>query len=344
MDISAIETPATLPPARKRSAKQAEASRLNGRKSQGPKTAAGKQRASQNAIRTGLFCKTIPEYRYPVYYSRQEVSDLAADIASQLGCRSTFTHTLAESVASDILRLRHVRSLEHAVLDPDVGAAKDLEDAYKQQRGRCIQKTDLEHAALLAAATKTRDALEAGAPITLTPTELQLMGDECWTRMTSVRRRIESARREIQRLDDELKSAAPDDSELLRVERESAAQYLHDDEEQLKTEDVGRYGIATEDDLEAILTNARPVPSECRTAWTTLATEIVYGEMAAIRQIEDGQLRIEMLRRSHVLQGLNRMDQLNLLADYAAKIQRHMERTISLIRQLEGQSAAFNAA
>jgi hypothetical protein len=105
---------------RRRSAKQVAASRRNGQRSRGPVTTAGKQRSSQNAVRIGLFCKTIPAYRFPLYYSQDDVSALAADIGTQLGCRSDFSHALAESLAIDILRLRHVRALEHAILDPDV--------------------------------------------------------------------------------------------------------------------------------------------------------------------------------------------------------------------------------
>lgn len=338
MESTCTQAPAMLPPVRKRSAKQAEASRQNGCRSRGPKTPAGKQKASQNAIRTGLFCKNIPEYRYPIYYSRRDVADLAADVAAQLGCRSTFTHTLAESVASDMLRLRHIRSLEHALLDPDVGQAKDLESAHQQQRGCCIQKTEPEHVALLAAATKVRDGLAAETPFVLAPTELDLVTDELWGRMTCAHRACEVARAEIQRLDESLKSAAPDDVEWLQDERKTAEQNLQEAEERCKKEDVGRYGIHSKDELEAVLTNAMQVPHECRTVWSILANETVYNEMSAIRQIEDGQLRIEMLRRNHILQGMHKMDQLNLLADYEAKIQRHMERTLTMIREIEGLS------
>jgi hypothetical protein len=46
-------------------------------------------------------------------------------------------------------------------------------------------------------------------------------------------------------------------------------------------------------------------------------------------------LRIESLRRTQLLKGLDGMDKLNQLAEYGARIQRHMERTLAMLRDVE---------
>lgn len=321
-----------------RSEKRAAASRRNGQKSKGPTTLAGKQRASRNAVRVGLLCKTIPAYRFPLYYTPDEVSALAADIAAQLGCRSTFTHALAESIAIDTLKLRHIRTLEHALLDPDVERVFQNEQAVQQQCGRCITLSDEDCAALEAGAAKVRAALSAGTPISLAKYELDLVSDELWNRMRAARRNLEEAQTKIAEIEEQLKTATPEDAEYLKTDREDAKQDLEYAQEEIKTRDLLHFGIETQDDIVAVLTNAKPVPSERLEAWLNVVSEIVYAQTAEIRKRKDAQLRIESLRRSELLNTLGSLDRLAQLADYGAKVQRHMERTLAMLREVEGLS------
>jgi len=322
----------------KRTEKQVETSRRNGSRSQGPITLAGKQKASRNAVRLGIFCKTIPEYRYPLYYSQEDVSTLAADIGTQLGCRSTFSRSLAESMAIDVLRLRHIRALEHALLDPDIERDHELERALRQKRGECVSKSEADRTVLLDAATKVRDSLAAGTPISLAICELDILVGELWTTMNGPRRNLEKARRELASIDGRIKAASTEEAEGLQVDRGLIEEDLHAAEAQIRTRDLQYYGIETEDDILAVLTNAKPVPPDLRAVWVNLMADLAYDQTVKLKQMQDGRLRIESLRRDQLLQSLNGLDRLTQLADYAARIQKHMERTLAMLRDVEGLS------
>ncbi len=335
--------PQTIPPKSPRSAKQAESSRRNGQKGKGPVTLAGRQKSGRNATRVGLFCKTIPVYRYPLYYSKADVSSLAADVAAQLGCKSEFTYALAESVAIDTLRLRHIHALEHAMLDPDIERNHELERALHQQRGHCIEKTEEDLAAIQEAATKAREALNEGKPFQLAPYEFELISDALWSVMVAPRCAVEEARRELDRVTAQMKDASPEDMEWLRDDHKRAGEDLQQAQERLKTGALSQYGIETQDDLEAMLRNAKPAPSEIRPKWAMLLGQLAHDQAVALRQRQDGRLRIESLRRDQLLQSLNGIERLTQLADYAARIQRHMEKTVAMIREMEGSSAVLEA-
>jgi hypothetical protein len=56
-----------------RTAKQAEASRLNGAKSRGPKTLAGKEASKVNAVKHGGYCKNVvPAFQQDLYHERMK--------------------------------------------------------------------------------------------------------------------------------------------------------------------------------------------------------------------------------------------------------------------------------
>ena len=97
------------------SAKRAAASRRNGRASKGPRTAAGKARASRNALRHGL---TVPVLADP--QASAEARALATRIAGDGA--DPMLRALALRVAEaqiDLCRVRHAR---HRLLDRKAGA------------------------------------------------------------------------------------------------------------------------------------------------------------------------------------------------------------------------------
>jgi hypothetical protein len=92
---------------------RAEANRANAKRSTGPKTAAGKARASKNALRHGLGA-AVPEAGDP-----KEVLDLAARL-----CGGSDLSVAARNAAETELHLSRIRTIKRGVLEAAIRRAQ----------------------------------------------------------------------------------------------------------------------------------------------------------------------------------------------------------------------------
>lgn len=95
------------------SRRQLEANRANARRSTGPRTPAGKMRASKNALKHGLRAKTIvigdekPE----------EFEELREAVLAHYGSSTALEHDAADRYAATLWRLRRVPAIEAALAE-----------------------------------------------------------------------------------------------------------------------------------------------------------------------------------------------------------------------------------
>lgn len=121
---------------------RAETSRRNGRKSKGPTTAAGKAKSSMNSLRHGLFCSVIPGGRMPVFADRKELFLASQKMATEFGVTTVLGRTLVEALVVDLFRLRHVRAMELAILDPGIGNDRDMEAVLQERDFASCRRSD----------------------------------------------------------------------------------------------------------------------------------------------------------------------------------------------------------
>ena len=101
------------PPKRQRSEAQRAASRANGRRSRGPKTAEGKSRSRGNALRHGLRATSLAVL--PATTSGP-ATELIEAVQQQLAPSDVIEAECAEGIAMALWRLRRARHLEEAIL------------------------------------------------------------------------------------------------------------------------------------------------------------------------------------------------------------------------------------
>ena len=98
---------------RPRSEAQRAASRANGRRSSGPKTAEGKGRSRRNALRHGLRASSL-EVLLPA--ANQPATELVETVRQRLAPRDVVESEFADGIAMAFWRLRRARHLEEALL------------------------------------------------------------------------------------------------------------------------------------------------------------------------------------------------------------------------------------
>lgn len=112
-----------------RTSKQTAASRLNGARSQGPRTVAGKRRSCANGMKHGVFAL---QHR-PVGEPRDLVEDMETALVRHIQPEGPAEERLTHDLASDLLRLRRLEKAEQAALDL-AGLDGDLMPRKKRQQ------------------------------------------------------------------------------------------------------------------------------------------------------------------------------------------------------------------
>jgi hypothetical protein len=287
-----------------------------------------------NAVTHGLFVKAIPGGRMPVFADRREFTTAVQRMAADLGVATSLGRSLVETLAMDMLRLRHVRAMELALLDPGAGTDFELEAALRDRDSASCRRTDEENELLLRAYAEAESALAAGGRISVDGDALHLMTADLWQYMNEARLSLESDRQTLRELDDDVAAGA--DSGSSAESRALMLQAIATGEQDLRETDKGVYLVGREADVAAFLSGKRRIAPELRAAWLSLFTRrrkaMEYGQ----QQVMSADARIAKFRRRHILASVGKLDSLNRLGEYEDRIRRSISRTLIMIKDVEG--------
>ena len=310
----------------------ADVSRRNGRRSKGPVTAAGKEKSRMNAVTHGLFAKAMPGGRMPVFADRREFTTAVQHMAADLGVTTTLGRSLVETLAMDLLRLRHVRSMELAVLDPGQGSDRELEAAMRDRDSAGGRRCDEETEILLLAYAAMEAQLELGGRLEASPEALPLMAADLWRVMNEARQSLERHKAELRETDAEIAAGNTGLAESRALTLEDIAT----DGQDMRETDREVFLVGRQDDIAAYLSGRKRIAPAQRAQWSELARRRRGAMEYSRQQVAAADLRIGCCRRRHLLAAVENLGKLNLLGEYEDRIRRSIAKTLALIRDTEG--------
>jgi hypothetical protein len=315
-------------------ASHAETSRRNGRRGKGPVTLAGKAKSSQNAVRHGLFASVIPGGRLPVFADRRELVQASMRMAQEFGVTTVLGRTLVESLAMDMLRLRHVRCMELAILDPGTGNDRDIDAALFDRDSASGRRSDEENDMLMRSYAEAESCLSGGRQLNIRDEALPLMTADLWRVMNEARRTLEYDREHLRELDEEI-AVGEGDTSRLQASRAMALESVATDEEDMRATDREVFLVSCEADIASLLSGGRRIAPEQRQRWTELMGRRRKSMERMQQQVAIADSRLASYRRRHLLASVDKLDTLNRLSEYENHIRRSISKTLAMIREVE---------
>lgn len=97
---------------------QREASRRNGARSRGPRTAKGKERSRMNSLKHGIFAKTITP-PWETDEDQQAATELLNDLVDEFNPQTPSQRIMVELLADDLIGLRRAKQIHSLALNPE---------------------------------------------------------------------------------------------------------------------------------------------------------------------------------------------------------------------------------
>jgi hypothetical protein len=281
--------------AKPRTQAQAQAARLNGSKSQGPRTDAGKQKSAMNSLKHGLLAKRIA----PPADNRGEHADYENQLAELLIEFDPITRTelnLVELLAADWVRVSRIRQHTESVLDTGPLTRSDpvrsLEAAEKD----------------LATMEQAVACFEAGQ--TFCPAD----GD------------VAAAANLIRKTTQSL-------CEIEKILRDGGT--FTEDSQLLRRIGVRKLKILTHGVVEDVLSNPQRLSAGDRRRWGLLLQRLLAGRRGMVTTAEQDELRHERACRQHQGRLNDKLPELERLANYEHRFMRQIQRNTDLLNELQ---------
>ena len=272
----------------------------------------------------------------PVFADRREFIQLVDQILKDYGVVTALGRTLVESLAMDMLRLRHIRAMEIAVLDPGIGGDREMENAIRDRDRAGSYRSDEENDLLLQAYALAEAQLADGGQLDVPEAALPVMAGDLWKVMNEARSNLERERRDLSDLDLEIASASPEDAAHMQGTRavllESVAAYEND----MKVTDREVFLVGREPDIAAFLTGRKRIAPAQRAVWAGLMSMRLKALEYSAQEVRNADARIHVYRRRHLLTAVEKLDSLNRLGEYEERVRRSVSKTVALIKEVEG--------
>lgn len=311
--------------------RQVAASRRNGRRSRGPVTEAGKERSRKNALQHGLFARILPRRDLPFLVDRKEYEELTGQLQEDFHPKTQMEMTLVETLAFDIMRLRHVFAMESAVMDhsrpPENETKKWKGEMDLECRGRRIEDLQADRDVL----TELRKSILAGKRPVFRGEQARRLTDLLDECLQLPSREVARLRKRYEKIEPRPPAMRPEDHErFLRLDFE----HLKKCEQLEKDRGPEAHGCSDVASLKEMVSGKRPIPSERVALWRETLESMILQLTKTIGLVRGFQRKLDELRDDYLLRLVGQSDQLDRLGRYETMVRRNIDRTLSQLQAI----------
>jgi hypothetical protein len=271
----------------------------------------------------------------PVFADRRELILASMRMIQEFGVTTILGRTLVESLAMDMLRLRHVRSMEIAILDPGVGNDRDIEALLQERDSSSGHKSDAENDLLMQAYTEAESCLISGRQLGVPKEVLAPMVADLWRAMNEARESLARNQERLRDLDAETAEAENNISPRVLESRAMTLEDIATDQEDMRANDKEHFFVESESDVAAFLSGRKRISMGQLQRWTELMRHRRNCMEYRQQQVLSADSRLAMHRRRHLLASVDKLDTLNRLCEYESHIRRSISKTLTMIREVE---------
>lgn len=333
--MPAVAPPPTPPAKRPVSQARLEANRRNAQKSRGPRTVKGKERARANALKHGLFLKVLPRSQNPLLVSSKDYELLTQQLLEDFQPKTQLEVTLVESLAFDLMRLRHIYALEATFWDdgsrPTVSEHGALEGLSVYLR----KKTEADYEMDRTLLTRLVHAVTEGRDEPFTEEETTHVVETIQRRFDQWKFSIHWATECIQNTVRQL--TAEQDEAKLKVLRER----LEKNQGQLKTtleeeeaQGAVAHGVDRVETLQEFVRHPSAMQPELRQRWQGTLTDMVLRTAQRLGDIDGCNRTLARMRIQRLQAMLLQTPRLELMGRYEAMVRRNIDRTLHQLQMV----------
>ncbi len=322
-------------PTRKRptSRSKTAANRRNSRKSTGPRTKAGKEKARKNALKHGLFASVLPLHDLPFLVDKQEYDQLIAQYSEDFRPATQFEVTLVESLAFDTMRLRHIHALEQTIWDSSRPSDREVEKwqfMIRMERGGMPVDEIQAEVALLEEFGKLLHSDKK-------PTFVKGDADRLAAMLEDLRVLLVE---EVAQLQEDIKAPAKPPPEKAQIPNPFPAPTREQMIDHLKKCE-GQLGVLGGSQPEnTVLRTIRPlmsgkscIPKKDVAHWNDLLYGMCQARLRSIRHVKQYRNNIQKLRYGSLTSLLSESQKLEVLNRYETMVRRNIDRTLRQLQQ-----------
>lgn len=314
------------------SAKQAEASRRNGRKSRGPVTRKGKERSRRNAMKHGFFAKVLPIEQLGYIVDKEEYLEHLDSYVREYEPESSLERDLIESLAMDTMRLRHIHAMELRLWSYNGLDRREIQRIHAERQyirwNHPIDICERLNRILKDLIGRIKD----GEPPNLRGEDLELVQENLQSYLGSLDSEVAKQAEQLDELRE--KASSGEFKERDRQEFEKQSKNLQFGKQLQREASYEALGCRQDEDIGPYLSGEKPIPEDKTMGWRKALHYIAEQKKTPLYRLEKFDLRERRMLDQELDILLDKKPRdFERLSRYETMVRKNMANTLKLLKQ-----------